>query len=144
MPARLLLPLMLSAAACDTGSFLDPTDPDEPTNLVYQLIPSGDPNAPAGIVLQWEPPRSGLAVTYDVYSRSSSFDQFGLRATTTSPSFHDAGYPQLQYYVIALDVDQQELGALARQPRGDSLADAGRAAGDERALAGERLHDGGV
>ena len=109
MRARFLLPLMLSAAACDSG-FLEPTDPDEPTDLVYQLIPSGDPNAPAGIVLQWSPPASGRAVTYDVYSRSSTFDQFGLRATTTSPSFHDAGFPQLQYYVIAMDGDNQELG----------------------------------
>jgi len=100
---------MLAAMACEPG-LAAPTDPDEPTDLAYQLIPSGDPNSPAGIVLQWTPPRSGLAVTYDVYSRSSTHDEFDLRATTTSPSFHDAGFPQLQYYIQALDADSENMG----------------------------------
>lgn len=109
MRAHGLFLLMLAVTACEPG-LGPPTDPDEPTDLAYQLIPSGDPNSPAGIVLQWTPPRSGLAVTYDVYSRSSTRDQFDLRATTTSPSFHDAGFPQLQYYIQALDAESQNMG----------------------------------
>jgi hypothetical protein len=109
MRARFPLLLMLVATACDTN-LMAPVDPDAPTDLAYQLIPSGDPNAPAGIVLQWVPPGSGRAITYDVYARSSASEEFGLRATTTSPSFHDAGFPQLQYYVQALDDQRREMG----------------------------------
>ena len=38
-----LVPIALVLGACDalTGPF---TDPDAPTNLTYELIPSGDPN----------------------------------------------------------------------------------------------------
>lgn len=103
--------LFLAAAACDVGVAPPVTDPDAPTDLTYQLIPSGDPGAPLGIVLQWTPPRSGRALTYDVYSRLSNRDEFALRATTTSPSFHDSGLPQLDYYVQAVDQDGQDLGA---------------------------------
>ncbi|MEX2153499.1 MAG: hypothetical protein WD825_09180 [Gemmatimonadaceae bacterium] len=100
---------MLVTTACDAG-FLSPADPDEPTELVYQLIPSGDPYSPAGILLRWTAPTSGRALTYDVYARSSTSEEFGLRATTTSTSFHDAGIPQLQYYVEALDADGESIG----------------------------------
>jgi len=105
----LLLMLVGLAAACDQGA-VGPTDPDAPTDLTYQLIPSGDPARPLGILLEWDVPRSGRAVTFDVYARSSENDDFVLRATTTSPSFHDAGMPQLQYYVEALDADNEEMG----------------------------------
>ena len=111
MRARFSLLLVLATSACVTTEIFDPTDPDEPTDLFYQLIPSGDPAVPAGILLHWTPPLGGRAVTYDVYSRASDGGQFGLRATTTSPSFHDAGFPQLQYYVQALDADEQDLGS---------------------------------
>jgi hypothetical protein len=110
MRARIPLLLLLVATACETN-LMAPVDPDAPTDLAYQLIPSGDPNAPAGIVLQWVPPASGRAVTYDVYARSTASEEFGLRATTTSPSFHDAGFPQLQYYVQALDDQRRDLGS---------------------------------
>ena len=110
MRARIPLLLMLVATACETN-LMAPVDPDAPTDLWYQLIPSGDPNAPAGVVLQWTPPSNGRAITYDVYARSSVNEEFGLRATTTSVSFHDAGYPQLQYYVQALDDQRRELGS---------------------------------
>jgi hypothetical protein len=103
--------MMLLVAGCDAGGFFTPSDPDDPSDLTYQLIPSGDPDLPAGIVLQWTPPRSGRALTYDVYSRPSESDDFALRATTTSPSFHDAGFPQFQYYVEALDDEDQVMGA---------------------------------
>ena len=109
MRQRGLLLLMLSVSACETGLF-EPDNPDAPTDLFYQLIPSGDPGLPLGILLQWTPPRSGRAVSYDVYARSDTRDDFLLRATTTSPSFHDAGVPQLDYFVQALDQDGQELG----------------------------------
>jgi hypothetical protein len=111
MRARSLVLLALATSACETTGVFDPVDPDEPTDLFYQLIPSGDPEAPAGILLQWTAPQSGRAVTYDVYSRASTGEDFGLRATTTSSSFHDAGFPQFQYYVRALDADEQDLGA---------------------------------
>ena len=101
--------MLAAISACEPGVFA-PADPDEPTDLVYQLIPSGDPDAPLGILLQWTEPSSGRANSYDVYARSSTNEEFGLRATTTSPSFHDAGEPQLQYYVQALDQDDAELG----------------------------------
>ena len=103
--------LLLAVSACD-GSLLGPDiDPDAPTDLTYQLLPSGDPAVPLGILLQWEPPSSGRAVTYDIYARSSARDDFVLRATTTSPSFHDAGIPMLDYFVQAMDEDGQELGS---------------------------------
>lgn len=103
--------LLALVTACETG-LLDPgnLDPDVPSGLFYRLIPSGDPGAPLGIVLEWTPPSSGRAVTYDVYARSSAREDFALRATTTSPSFHDAGIPQLEYFVEALDADGQRLG----------------------------------
>jgi hypothetical protein len=110
MRQRGLVVLMLVATACEPG-VLAPTDPDEPTDLFYQLVPSGDPDAPAGILLHWTAPRSGRALAYDVYARSSTREDFALRATTTSVSFHDAGLPQLEYYVQALDENNQEMGA---------------------------------
>jgi hypothetical protein len=107
----LAMALVFGVSACDSAGGPGPSDPDEPTDLFYRLIPSGDPDAPAGIMLEWTPPRSGRAITYDVYSRASTRDEFDLRATTTSPSFHDAGYPQLQYFVQALDGESRDLGS---------------------------------
>lgn len=109
MRALRLLVLAIATASCDEA-IAGPSDPDRPTDLTYQLQPSGDPNAPLGVLLQWLPPQSGRAVSFDVYARSSTHDEFGLRATTTSPSFHDAGYPQLQYYVVAIEQGGDELG----------------------------------
>ena len=108
-PLLFALSLMLPLAACEITDIPD-VDPDAPSNLTYQLIPSGDPNAPLGVLLSWDPPASGRAATFDVYSRSASQSNWGRRATTTSPSFHDAGIPQSQYYVIALDGQGNTLG----------------------------------
>src|SRR5436309_16066528 len=105
-----LLGSIVLLAACNDGATA-PTDLDAPTNLTYQLLPSGDPSFPLGILLEWTPPGSGRAVTYDVYARSTTREDFALRATTTSPSFHDAGLPQLEYYVMALDQQGDELGS---------------------------------
>lgn len=100
---------ILPLAACE----LDLTgigSPDEPTDLTYELLPSGDPDFPLGVVLTWNPPRDGYAVTYDVFGRGSAAGEWQLRATTTSPSFHDAGVPQVQYYVLARDGNGEEMG----------------------------------
>jgi len=110
MRARGMVWLLAAATAACDGSIFDPVDPDVPTDLTYQLMPSGDPDAPLGVLLQWNPPTSGRANSYDVYARSSTREDFALRATTTSPSFHDAGIPQLQYYVQALDENDQPMG----------------------------------
>lgn len=99
----------LLASACQSG--LEPNNPAAPTDLAYQLIPSGDPQQPLGILLEWTPPANGLALSYDVYGRSTSAENFVLRATTTSPSFHDVGVPQLQYFVDAVDEQGRVMGA---------------------------------
>jgi hypothetical protein len=102
------LAAVVPLTACD---LTDATgiDPNAPTNLSYQLIPSGDPNVPLGVLLSWDPPSSGRAVAFDVYGRVTSNGDWQLRATTTSPSFHDL-YTELQYYVVANDADGDPLG----------------------------------
>ncbi len=93
--------LTLAAAACtDTITGIDAV-PDAPTGLSYELEPSGDPLAPRGIVLRWNAVSAPNLGVYRVYSRASSGASFGLRGTTTSTSFHDAGQPHLEYYVTA-------------------------------------------
>ena len=99
--------LVAPLAACD---LTDPGfDANAPSNLRYQLIPSGDPTTPLGVILSWDPPTSGRAVTYDVFGRVSSSSDWALRATTTSPSFHDE-FPERQYYVVANDEEGNPLG----------------------------------
>jgi hypothetical protein len=106
----ILLALTLPLGACEINDFTGVVDPDAPTDLSYQLIPSGDPELPLGVILTWTPPQSGRATTFDVYGRSSSSEGWIRRATTTSYTFHDAGLPQLQYYVSAFDGAGNELG----------------------------------
>jgi hypothetical protein len=98
----------LFLGACD-ANLLNPVDPDAPANLTYQLVPSGDPANPLGVLLMWDAPRSGRAVSYDVFGRTGN-GQWIRRATTTSTTFHDAGVPQDQYYVLAVDQEGNELG----------------------------------
>ena len=109
--ARLLsavVALVLPLSACDLTNATG-VDPNAPTNLSYQLIPSGNPNAPQGVILSWTAPASGRAVAFDIYSRPSTNASWLLRGTTTSPSFHDV-VPDLQYYVVANDQDGNALG----------------------------------
>ena len=106
--SRLLLAALIPIAACDELTSA-PNDPDAPANVTYQLIPSGDPNAPSGVLLSWDVPRSGRANSFNVYARSSSAAQWYLRATTTSPTFHDLGTPYPQYYVSTRDADGNEI-----------------------------------
>lgn len=113
---RLLRPLTAAAllisflGACDLEELVGGADDYDPTDLTYRLIPSGDPEIPQGIILEWTPPTSPEVSAFDVYARSSAGGDWILRATTTSPSFHDAGVPQLQYFVVATDEDGNELG----------------------------------
>jgi hypothetical protein len=97
----------LPLAACEELTGLG-SDPEAPTNLTYQLIPSGNPAAPSGVLLTWEIPRSSRVVAFNVYGRQNGADWL-LRATTTSPTYHDAGVPDDQYYVASRDEDGNEL-----------------------------------
>jgi hypothetical protein len=98
---------LVAATACDqlTGLVVDT---DAPANLSYQLIPSGDPNAPLGVLLSWDVPASGRANAFNVYGRVGAGD-WQLRATTTSPTFHDAGAPETAYYVATRDANGNEI-----------------------------------
>lgn len=109
---RLLLAALVPLAACEdlTGPA---NDPDAPANVTYQLIPSGDPASPAGIILTWDVPASGRANSFNVYGRSAQNGQWNLRATTTSPTFHDAGLPEAQYYVSTRDSNGNEIAQSA-------------------------------
>src|SRR5215510_6452771 len=109
---RLLLAAVLSLAAC--ADLTDPpVDPDAAANLTYQLVPSGNPDSPSGVLISWEVPRSGRANSFNVYGRNSTSAQWDLRATTTSTSFHDIGVPQRQYYIGTRDLDGHEIAQSA-------------------------------
>jgi hypothetical protein len=84
-------------------------DPDAPAHVTYELIPNGNPRAPAGVLLSWDVPASGRANSFTVYARNSAGAQWQLRATTTSASFHDAGLPEAQYYVATRDQGGNEI-----------------------------------
>jgi hypothetical protein len=76
-----------------------------PTNLGYELEPSGDPKRPLGILLIWDDVPDASLASYRVYSRASTGNSYGLRGETTSNTFHDNGVPHLEYLVTAVDVD---------------------------------------
>jgi hypothetical protein len=79
-----------------------------PSGLVYELEPVGTSGSPTGILLSWDFNSDPALAVWNVYSRGSTSGAYSLRATTTSPSFHDAGVPDLQYYVTAQDVNGGE------------------------------------
>lgn len=112
MSARMFVGLLaasLTLAGCDTNTLVDHTPLlDPPANLSYALDPSGDPNAPAGILLRWDVVNSTALASYRIYSRGSTGGSFGLRGETTSNTFHDNGVPHLQYYVTAVDLNGVE------------------------------------
>ncbi|MBI2071493.1 MAG: hypothetical protein HYT81_00385 [Gemmatimonadetes bacterium] len=91
---------LLGVAACDR--VVEPVI-EAPTNLTYRLEPSGDPEAPAGLILSWDPVLNARLAVYRVYSRGQDGANYDLRAETTSPTFHDAGIPDLDYYVVGVD-----------------------------------------
>ena len=105
--SRWLLAALIPMAACENLTGLL-TDPDAPANLTYQLTPSGDPNAPLAVLLSWDTPRTNNANAFNIYGRVAGGD-WQLRGTTTSNTFHDAGVPDIQYYVASRDVDGNEL-----------------------------------
>jgi len=95
-------------AACyhNSGYTTAPPNPIlPPANLTYELVPSGDPTTPVGILLRWDPSTDTRVNAYNVYSRPSANAAWGLRAMTTSASFYDLGIPDLQYQVTATDVN---------------------------------------
>jgi len=101
-----LLGLMVGACGEDVLAPLVPT----PANLAYELEPSGDPDAPMGILLFWDAVTSGNLMVYRIYSRPDDNASFGLRGETTSITFHDNGIPDLEYFVVAVDVNGVESG----------------------------------
>ena len=100
-PMRLALAGLMALAlpACD--GLVDPGI-EAPGTLTYRLEPSGDPAAPAGLVLAWDEVVNPDLEVYRVYSRGDLGAEFDLRASTTSTTFHDAGIPDLEYYVTAV------------------------------------------
>jgi hypothetical protein len=96
-------------AACSYDKSTAPSsDLGAPASLSYQLVPSGDPNTPGGVILRWEPPNDSRVTNYVVYSRASTSASWSRRAETTSASFHDLGLPDLQYYVTSQASDGTE------------------------------------
>jgi hypothetical protein len=108
LPRLLLALAVLPLVACDELTGITPSA-DAPANLAYQLVPSGDPTNPLGVLLSWDVPTSGRANSFNVYGRPTTGSSWQLRATTTSPTFHDAGVPELQYYVATRADNGDEL-----------------------------------
>jgi hypothetical protein len=109
---RVLLGLSLGllVAACDDNFTPLPLLP-APQNLFYELEASGDPDAPLGILLFWDHISDPNLFAYRVYSRATDAEPFGLRGETTSPTFHDGGDPDLEYFVVAVDINGLESAA---------------------------------
>jgi hypothetical protein len=104
--ALLMLVAAFSIAACtryDDGIGPDPNELQPPSDLTYELLPSGDPDLPDGVLLRWTDPGDSRIAAFVVYSRGSTRAQWSRRAETTSSSFHDTGVPHLQYYVASID-----------------------------------------
>ena len=101
---RLILAALVAVVACG-GDRTNAPDDDlpTPTGLTYQLVPSGFPDSPDGVLLSWDDVADENTSAYVVYSRNSSSDSWHRRAETTSPTFHDAGYPAYGYYVVTRD-----------------------------------------
>jgi hypothetical protein len=109
-----LLVLVVAVGGCNYGTVTDDGGGggggfiSAPTNLGYELEPSGDPNRPLGILLAWDDVPDANLASYRVYSRGSTGGSFGLRGETTSNTFHDNGVPHLQYLVTAVALDGTE------------------------------------
>lgn len=104
------LPLLGLLAACADDTVITPGGGlvSPPTNLTYQVEPSGTPGSPTGVLLHWDLDNSADLAVWHVYSRGSTSESYRLRGSTTSNSFHDEGVPHLQYYVTAEDVNGVE------------------------------------
>lgn len=108
--AWLVLPLLGLAAACSDYDTVNPGGGlvAPPSNLSYEVEPSGTPGAPTGVLLHWDFDSDPNLAVWHVYSRGSTTESYRLRGSTTSNSFHDQGVPHLQYYVTAEDIDGVE------------------------------------
>jgi hypothetical protein len=97
--------VLAALAGCTTADAVGPGSSyvDPPFGLVYELVPSGDPYEPEGIVLTWDAPNDSRIASFVVYSRGSTGAGWSRRAETTSYSFHDTGLPHLQYFVASMD-----------------------------------------
>lgn len=94
------LPLTLALSACGAAPLGPPGFIDPPTQLRYEIEASGTPDQPAGVLLRWDD--NPAASSFRVYSRGGTSGSFLYRGETSSPSFHERGIPQAQYYVTAL------------------------------------------
>lgn len=99
----LLAVLGLSTVACRENVFVSDPLLSPPTNLYYQVEPSGTPGSPSGVLLHWDFSNDPALVVWHIYSRGSTSESFQLRGSTTSNTYHDNGIPHLQYYVTAED-----------------------------------------
>jgi len=91
--------LGLAVMACDDGNGPNIAPPQ---NLSYVLDASGDPEAPAGVLLSWDPVNDGNLEVYNVYSSIDGVT-FDLRGSTTSLTFHDGGIPDQEYFVTSVN-----------------------------------------
>lgn len=97
---------LIGILACtDYEGDLGPDELGAPSDLTYQLVPSGDPAAPDGVLLRWTDPGDADISHFVIYSRGSTNNSWSRRAATTSSTFHDAGIPHLQYYVVSEDAN---------------------------------------
>ncbi|NUQ19817.1 MAG: hypothetical protein HOQ09_02540 [Gemmatimonadaceae bacterium] len=94
--------LVTLAACTDAATQPRSTDLPIPSGLTYQLVPSGVPDSPDGVLLSWKDVTDTRVSAYVVYSRASD-GRWQRRAETTSPTFSDAGYPAPEYYVATRD-----------------------------------------
>ena len=109
--AMSVLILLAALAACRDDGDLIVVIP-APTNLYYDLDPSGDPLAPAGLLLFWDPVTVADLLAYRIYSRPGSSGAYDLRGETTSTTFHDVGVPDLDYAVSAVSTSGAESGLI--------------------------------
>lgn len=103
MRRRLLVTPLVLLAACSSETLGPAPLVNPPSNVSYEVEPTGTPGAPSGLVLRWDDDGDPDLAAWNVYSRGSTSGGFLLRGTTTSSSFHDRGEPHLQYYVTAVD-----------------------------------------
>lgn len=100
-----ILALVLVACTTDDGYIPGPGTGNlpPPTNLFYEVTPGGPGNVPVATLLSWDLYDDPALAAFNVYSRTTQSEPWGLRGTTTSATFHDLGVPELEYYVTAVD-----------------------------------------
>jgi len=121
--------LIILAAAVACGDDNGPIGGIEtPTNLYYDLDPSGNPDSPAGLLLFWDPVSAPDLLAYRIYSRPTTSGSYDLRGETTSSTFHDVGVPDLDYAVSAVstsgaesDLIEVQIDERLRLPRPNTL-----------------------